>query len=745
MTCRTVIFLILAFLLSTSVQLRAAEKAGSAVHPWASSMGAEILGHTAAEKEVLEGHPRVSYENVKDIDAMAETIRKARPGQSFSRDWWKWDRLLTRYIDNGRKDKNTLKILRAVFVGGIFDRYHALEAKGEGDLLYIFFMTREYPRETEGYPRFRGPFVIDGRKIFRELHGGGGLHAGWGGAARMRIYKELAKQGILTQEEKNLFKKLVYQGFSKRFIDFNAGSQDANNHCFGSVGGIAIALQLFPDVPQAKEARAWLNRIWGKLTEFGDWKEFAYYPYGAIFLHGFVDYADDGKLKSDKPMIYAIGKRCQGFVSGGGIKGLPNGGGVFVNENREDIYRNPWQNGNYGKDSVRDGHFWYRMTKIFKDPEFLWAAEQAILGGRGPDGKVPPEYTKAYNERFEIFNDMGIEPKVPAGGSTVGYLSTIKHKIPERLYLRAGRQSGKPFASYFIYDGRGGHLVSGVAGRLYEYSADGAKFLHSSGKYNGRGSYPPYDMLLVMKPGDEFPVNCDDPAGRVYNNYENTPKYLPNGKLVKDSISAQNKKDDCFGQFTYTNYFGSDNRWTRQTVLTAEGYLVVRDLYEPGKSVDGFQAGPCWLLRPDGKWTEKPNPNVPKGYGKFEALPVSKSQERCWFDAPAWDHAWWQKKSKRVLVYIHPAEGQSYGVVRHDTSPDISRAIPTNNSFARAIVKAGKPKVFLSVLVPHNAAESVESVVKQIKTTVDTKGKVVVTVGGTIITIDATGLWNVIR
>jgi len=158
-----------------------------AVHPWASSMGNEIRYHTAVEEEVLSPHPLLSYEDVEDIDAMAEIIRKARPGQSFSRDWWKWDRLLTRYIAHGRKDKNTLNILRAVFVGGILERYHALEAKGEGNLLHIFFLTRKYPRITEGYPRFRGPLSIDGRMVFRELHGGCGPHAGWGGAARMRI------------------------------------------------------------------------------------------------------------------------------------------------------------------------------------------------------------------------------------------------------------------------------------------------------------------------------------------------------------------------------------------------------------------------------------------------------------------------------------------------------------------------------------------------------------------------------
>ena len=64
-------------------------------------------------------------------------------------------------------------------------------------------------------------------------------------------------------------------------------------------------------------------------------------------------------------------------------------------------YENPWQSGYYAvEQNARDGHFWYRMAKHFKDPEFLWAAEQVILGGKGPDGKVSPEYIEAYNKRF---------------------------------------------------------------------------------------------------------------------------------------------------------------------------------------------------------------------------------------------------------------------------------------------------------------------------------------------------------
>jgi hypothetical protein len=141
----------------------------------------------AAERsdELLSGHPRFSYEAVEDIDAMEEALRESLAGQtrySFSRGWWQWDRLRCRYVDDGRRDRNCLKILRAVFRGLILDRHAVLQAQGEGDLLYLLFTTLRGGKREE-------VLKIDGRQMLRDVHGGG-THGGWGGAARMRIYEE---------------------------------------------------------------------------------------------------------------------------------------------------------------------------------------------------------------------------------------------------------------------------------------------------------------------------------------------------------------------------------------------------------------------------------------------------------------------------------------------------------------------------------------------------------------------------
>lgn len=677
--------------------------------------------------------PLASYENIEDINAMIESLRKSKPGWSFSRDWWKWDRLRCKYVDEGRKDRNALKILCAVFQDRIIDCYKELEKKGEEDLFFIFMTT--CPVAGKSWREKKG-FIVGDRIAKRELHGGG-FHGGWGGASRMRIYEELVRQNMLTEKEQTLFKKIVFQSLSKRFIDKFSGWRGANNHHFGNVGGPAIAVRLFPDMPRAEEIRNWMNALWGDLAELrGGWKEWTYYPYGPIFLHGMIDLAEElGKFEDpeSRRLIYAIGQRCLEFVHGGGVRGNPNSSAISTKsrERLEKIYRNPWQVGYYKvEQSARDGHFWYRMAKHFKDPEFLWASVQVNLGGRPPDGKVPSEWQEAYDKRYRWFKERDIEPKVPEGKSSIGYLSPLKHKIPERLYLCSSRQSGKPFASYFIYNGKGGHLnAPEVWGTMYEYCVDGAKLLGSEGKYTDDipGGSGAYDSLMVTKPDLQFPIDGEGP--------------MRSGRLDDSFLRAENQGDDSFGQFGFTDYFGKGSRWTRQAVLTQEGYLVVRDVYEPGENFDGWQAGPCWLLRPDPGWNKDNQPY--RG-------PTEHNPRQNWFDAPAWDYAWWQNQKKRLLVYIHPTEDKTFGVYQHRTSPDISRVMgfeyyPTQNSYAKATVKANVPEVFLTVLIPHDANEKIEKIIESVNTSIDSDRNANVRIGKVEVQIDTHGTWIVKR
>jgi hypothetical protein len=828
------------------------------------------------------GHPRPSYTGYSDaeIDVMAKAVRKSRP--QMHRGGWEWDRLLSRYVDGGRKENGAIRILHAYSLS-ILDRYYEAETAGEGDAFNLF-------------PG----------------------HGAWGSGGRMRIYGELVRQNMLTPEQQATFKIIVNQSLKLGF-DYPNIERGVNNRPYGMNGGPAIAVRIFPDMPNAAEHRRWLEAIWRELTEYGDTTETNYYPYGPLFLHGLLDMAEGmGRLEDpeSRELIYALARRYLDYVHGGGVRGNPNSGATVIRD-RTRTYTDPWNAEYYrGAESVNDGHVWYRLARHFKDPEFLWASEQVCLGGRPPKGhKTPREYLKAYNRRYAWFVERGIEPKVPTGGSKIGYYSPLKHKVPERLYLCPSRESGKPFVSFYIYDRNNNymHCCGDGMGRLYEYCVDGAKLLHTSGKYSsGRASIGGpvgYDMLSVLPPDMAFPVtregfvggasddtwkmaslsvpfclNCrtapdsknwyhdetrqyghlgkfrrtDDPEmGFAYGNmdgywylnndfhlksvhmgsfskptiiqnlrlggpkgdlvlaaFDSIPKNLKvvlskgqqsrelagdelkraltvvdegrrggkglrlnvepesslaltlegldlkfdandeytrvsfdyngrggnlhlngrirpiyhtplcnrGGVLEWDSVKAENHDDDSFGQFTYRNYFGAHSKWTRQTVLTAEGYLVVRDLYEPGTDVDGYQAAPCWLLRSEG--------DVPRG-------------DRNWFDAPAWDHAWWQNQKKRVLLYLHPGKGLTFGQAEHKSSADIGGSV--HSSFAKAIVRAAKPQVWLSVLLPLNEGEDAAGMAEKIRTRVDGTGTATAAIGRIATTIAADGSWQVRR
>ena len=843
--------------------------------------------------DLAANQPRPSYANVPDIHAMAKAVRQSQP--AAQRGAWEWDRLLSRYVDGGRQERNAIIILQAYF-RSILDR------QGKGERYDTFFAG----------------------------------HGAWGSGGRLRIYEELVRQNMLTADEQAKFRKIVSHALTKSF-EFEKLERSANNRPFGMNGGPAIALRIFPKLPQAAQHRRWLDALWRELEEYGDTTETNYFPYGPIYLDGFLDMAEGmGKLKTERDFIHDHVSRYLDYVHGGGVRGNPNSV-AMVNSDRDQAYADPW-NSVYYQGGQQDAQVWYRLAKEFRSAEFLWASEQACLGGRPPVGReTPAAYLAAYQQRYAWFVQRGMEPQAPQHGAKIGYYSPRKHKVPERLYLCPSRESGKPFASFYLYDRNNNymHYNDDVMGQLYEYAVDGAKFLHTSGKYNSNTMKLPaaYDALWVQHPAVDFATGRmgdipygtwktasmplagllnsrhgpdsrhwkydgdiglfrradDDKFGYAHGNmdgywylnnefhldslafqlvdpvvelripllsgpqgdqplfsdWKQAPKRFtvtsenqngeqqvvwkggdplnasvslrdtaagpvlrirsqPNtrcqvrlqgidmtfnavddytrlliehngritsgsntigargghqaafkinermeyltydsrgGILERESLRAENRHADSFGQFRYRNYFGAHSHWTRQTVLTHEGYLVVRDAYEPGKQVAGYHAGPCWLLRPDRNWKED---------DRADRGPVKHDPKRHWFDAPAWDHAWWQTQPKRVLLWMHPGDGQTFGVTAHATSADISRPLgfeyyPTQNSHAKAVLKAGHTEVFLSVFVPFDAGRPANEVARTIQTEINASDQCIAHIGSVHVTINPDGSWLVKR
>ena len=821
------------------------------------------------------GHPRPSYAHYspEQVSELADAVRRIRP--SMHRGGWEWDRLLTRYIDSGRRDNNELVILRAYFLS-ILDRYDEARAKDE-------------------------PFTI-----FYN-------HRSWGSGGRMRIFAELVRQEAITKAAQEKFKTLVTTSLKIDFPDYSQLELGVNNRPYGINGGPAIAVKMFPDHPNAIRHRPWLDALWKELVTYGDTTETNYYPYGPLYLTGLIDMAEGmDKFETEREFLYQHARRYLHYTHGGGVRGNPNSGCPVNTEGRGQLYSDPWNARYYDVEAnTLDSALWYRLAQEYKDPEFLWASEQVGLGGRPPAGvEVPAEYLEAYRKRYFWFIERGIKPQVPAGRASISYYSAHKHRAPERLYLCPGRESGMPFASFFIYDRNNNymHYCDDSDGKLYEYCFDGAKFLHTTGKYtSGRAGVgeAAYDMLTVLPPDMKFPIKegsgMDSPSGASWKNasmsfkltmncrtgpesknwkfdrkiekfrradrptlgfaygnmdgywqlnndyhlssvrigpfgsgtriqnlriagpagekiladFQSVPENLKvelvqgtqnvtlkgelrdpvlriveggrrggkslqldvpgegqvaltleglnekfNGQdqytrvaydflgkdgggiapnihtrpvyftpmwhrgaiLVRDGLKAENRGEDSYGHFTMRNYYGANSRWTRQAILSAEGYLVVRDTYVPCRDVDGYNAAPCWTIK---------------------AGENSKSGNN-WFDAPAFDHAWWQNRKKRVLLYIHDDQDTEIGQVVHRTSQDI-RGDNVRNTFARAKLKAGQPRVWLSVLRPFDEGEDAAGIAASIRTGIDAKGKATVSIGKVKLSITADGQWKVKR
>ena len=908
-----------------------------------------LLATTLTATAVCAGAHKHSYREVENIGELAVEMRRTTAearSHSFSRAWFDWELLLRRYIDEGREDENALKMLGAFFRGAIFDRYRALEAKGEGDMLYLFHTSMSGNKSA----------VIGGGRTFqRDVHGGQG-HGGWGGHARMLIYEELVAGGVLTADEQALYRTLVVQSLREQILDFGALERGANNRPYKNTGGLAAALRIFPDMPRAADYRAWIDRQWRELTEYGDIFEVNHFPYAGLHLTALMEIATEtGKIKQpeDRKLIESIARRCLLFNHGMGVRGNPNSGAnSFGRSTQEEVFANPWHAAIYGDILVPD--YWYRAAKEFRDSQFLWAAVQTSIGAEPPrNTKLHRTWTAAYQKRFRWFVNNEIGPEAPKRKSQVGLLSPTKYKINERLYLGSGRGRERPFASFYIYDRNNEymHCFDDMMGQLYEYCADGAKLLGSSGKYNGIFiGQPFYNMLLVRHPRDSFPLHLDgrldqsagtwrrascslpdithsrtgpdsknwiyrpdlhdhwtwrrkdDPVGAtaanmdglayLNNNYtlksvtirlNGSPdakdkaepdrvmlrnlrlagpkgvvmlhsfadpdfegikltrrkageegaawkevkdqlvsmdgaaivrvdpgyKYalriggfehsfdlandytrvtfdfvgvsddefmrfrrgwrygqteapalvadmvlndrtvgpshdIRGGVLVQDSIRAEDRGGDSYGSFAFRNYFGGQSTWQRDTVLTSEGYLVVRDVYTAGADTDGYRAGPIWNLRADGRWVETERPNG-TGHRYFHNEPPGHDGKRHWFHAPPFDQANWQDKKKRVLVYIHPESGQTYGQLQHESTPDYSRDIRNNCSWASALVKVGKPKVFLSVLMPFEDGADPVEIADEIRTRSGGEGVEANFADTLTVKIGADGSWAVER
>ena len=216
-------------------------------------------------------------------------------------------------------------------------------------------------------------------------------------------------------------------------------------------------------------------------------------------------------------------------------------------------------------------------------------------------------------------------------------------------------------------------------------------------------------------------------GGTITPNVRTKPRYFTplwhrGAILAEEDLRAENKGADSFGRFTMRNYYGARSRWTRDSVLTAEGYLVVRDRLLPCSDLSGYHASPCWLI--------SAAENAGKGSN--------------WFEAPARAHSWWQTQRKHLILHLHKQEDLTIGQVKHRVSQDIGGS-DVQNTFARATLQSGKPQFWLSVLRPFNQGLDSNKVAGGIGTTMAPDGAATVTIDSMTIQLSPDGRWRVSR
>ena len=137
---------------------------------------------------------------------------------------------------------------------------------------------------------------------------------------------------------------------------------------------------------------------------------------------------------------------------------------------------------------------------------------------------------------------------------------------------------------------------------------------------------------------------------------------------------------------------------------------------------DEYAAGPIWHL----------------GVGKA----ATDWREHNWFDAPAFDHAWWQHERHRVLLYFHDGGTLQFGSLQQPHSQDVD---PNLTTFAYRPIVGGRVTRFLSLFVPHPSGTNASELAVQIQTRISAEGEFVASIGQLTMTIQQDGNWSVAR
>jgi hypothetical protein len=157
---------------------------------------------------------------------------------------------------------------------------------------------------------------------------------------------------------------------------------------------------------------------------------------------------------------------------------------------------------------------------------------------------------------------------------------------------------------------------------------------------------------------------------------------------LKDA-SVEQRQRDAMGQVSYERYIAGDSTLLRRIVLTAEGYLLIRDVLTPGPSMNGWNAGQLWQLytmaaHGDGWFSSEDEGTYPN---------VSKDPT--------------MGTTRRMFVRFAVDDKTTVGfeeMKQHVVDPNPKGRLATSffTTFCKRQVTAGHPEVFAMVMIPND-------------------------------------------
>jgi hypothetical protein len=368
-------------------------------------------------------------------------------------------------------------------------------------------------------------------------------------------------------------------------------------------------------------------------------------------------------------------------------------------------------------------------------------------GGRGWDGqsRVPApsaDPVKVIIDRLRLVGPKGeliledfsaLKPTM-----SLGFIPPPKKSDPQKVldgdpkYNLSSSEREKWLK--FLPEGKNGNTALEVTCR------QGSTLLYLTGlkkKFNVSNDYTrlefDYRFEADTRNWAEVPV-----AVRINHNSEMLYVDRQMGGILVDARTEQRGRDS-YGTFTYRDYFTPGTKFTRQSLLTQEGILIIRDEILPGPEADGMVAGPIWHLfnPPEQGLNWFAAEGVRKEYG------ADKKRLLIFFDNRFGEENHLHQYGVQYFPYNEPyPAGTGRGRGRGGRAANRGSYI----TYSKSTLRGNQPETFVTIMVPHDTKLSAADIAQAIDSSTAKDGRTTVVIKDRLrAEIDNKGSWRVSR